>query len=152
MDQSNTDDRSQSDASFSIALHRELLDVYGESAFHYFLNIERERSIRSGRLAVLLRVDQRDRRGAPTRLSRSTSERLFLALAQSVRETDFIGWYENGRVAGAVLTEVAEGQQSDSLRHTLDRIRRRFETHFPVAVSSRLEIRVNTIGDERTSS
>ncbi len=41
-----------------------------------------------------------------------------LALAQSVRETDFIGWYEDQRVAGAVLTEVAEERQHDSIRRT----------------------------------
>ena len=73
-------------------------------------------------------------------------------MAQSVRETDFIGWYEDQRVAGAVLTDVAEGRQNDSIRRTLDRIRRRFETDFPVAVSSRLDIRVNTIRDERAWS
>jgi hypothetical protein len=151
MDQSTTDSV-RNGASFSIALDRELLHVYGEPAFHYFLDIERERSIRSARPCVLLRVDLKDRHGVPTRIPQATSERLFVALAQSVRETDFIGWYEEQRVAGAVLTEVTEERQHESIRRTLDRIRRRFETHFPVAVSSRLDIRVNTIRDERAWS
>ena len=152
MDQSTADSHLHNGASFSIALDRELLHVYGEPAFHYFLDIERERSIRSAHPCVLLRVDLKDRHGVPTHMPQATSERLFLAIAQSVRETDFIGWYEDQRVAGAVLTEVAEGRQNDSIRRTLDRIRHRFETDFPVAVSSRLDIRVNTIRDEKAWS
>lgn len=152
MDKASTDSRLRIAGSFPIALDRDVLHVYGEPAFHYFLNIERARSIRSARLCVLLRVDLKDGHGVPTQLSTATSERLFVALAQSVRETDFVGWYEDQRVAGAVLTEVAEDPQNDSIRRTLDRIRRRFETTIPVAMSSRLDIRVNTIRDERTWS
>ena len=152
MEQPTTDSRLPEGASFSIALDRELLHVYGEPAFHYFLDIERARSLRSARPCVLLRVDLKDRHGVPTTMPRVTSEQLFLALAQSVRETDFIGWYEDQRVAGAVLADVAEGRQDDCIRRTLDRIRRRFETHFPVTTSSRLDIRVNTIRDERAWS
>ena len=152
MDQAPTDTRLRDAGSFPIALDRDVLHVYGEPAFHYFLDIERARSIRSARPCVLLRIDLKDRQGVPTQMSRATGERLFLALAQSVRETDFVGWYEDQRVAGAVLTEVAEERQNDSIRRTLDRIRRRFETNFPVAMSSRLDIRVNTIRDERTWS
>jgi len=47
-----------------------------------------------------------------------------------------------------VLTEIAEKQPDESIRRTVDRMRRRFETLFPVTVSSRLDIRVNTIRDE----
>jgi hypothetical protein len=152
MDQSTTDTRLRNEGSFSLALDRELFHVYGEPAFHYFLDIERERSIRSSRPCVLLRVDLKDRQGVPTRMTRATGEQLFMALAQSMRDTDFIGWYEDQRVAGAVLTEVAEERQNEGIRRTLDRIRRRFETDFPVDVSSRLDIRVNTIRDERAWS
>ena len=56
MDQATTEHSFAQWASFSLALDRELLHVYGEPAFHYFLDIERERSIRSARPCVLLRV------------------------------------------------------------------------------------------------
>lgn len=149
MDQPITKALPRTGAAFSLELDRDLVHVYGEPAFHYFLDIERARFIRSARPCVLLRVDMKDRQGLPTRLSQTLSERLFLAIAQSLRETDFIGWYEDERVAGAVLTEIAEANHNEGIRRTVDRIRRRFETSFPVAVSSRLDIRVNTLRDER---
>jgi hypothetical protein len=149
MDQTIAKAPSRTGAAFSLELDRDLVHVYGEPAFHYFLDIERARFIRSARPCVLLRVDMKDRHGQPTLLSQTLSQRLFLAIAQSLRETDFIGWYEDERVAGAVLTEIAEANHDESIRRTVDRIRRRFETSFPVAVSSRLDIRVNTIRDER---
>ena len=135
-------------AAFSLELDRDLVHVYGEPAFHYFLDIERARFIRSARPCVLLRVDLKDQHGVPARLPQTLSERLFLGIAKSVRDTDFIGWYEDERVAGVVLTEIAEKQPDESIRRTVDRMRRRFETLFPVTVSSRLDIRVNTIRDE----
>ena len=149
MDQPISNAPVRTGAAFSLAVDSDLVHVYGEPAFHYFLDIERARFIRSARPCVLLRVDMKDRHGIPARLSQNLSERLFLAIAKSVRETDFIGWYEDQRVAGAVLTEIAEERQDESIRRTVDRIRRRFEAHLPVAVSSRLDIRVNTIRDER---
>jgi hypothetical protein len=152
MDQARPNARLRNEGTFSLPLDRDLLHVYGESAFHYFLDIERERSIRSSRECVLVRVDLKDRHGVPTRMSPATSDQLFLALAQSVRETDFIGWYEDQRVAGAVMTEVADERQTEGIRRTLERIRRRFETDFPVDVSSRLDIRVSAIRDERARS
>src|SRR5262245_58359239 len=88
MDKFTSDARLRIAGSFPIASDRDLLHVYGESAFHYFLDVERARSIRSARPCVLLRVDLKDGQGAPTQLSRATSERLFVALAHSVRDTD----------------------------------------------------------------
>ena len=118
MDQTITKAPLRTGAAFSLALDRDLVHVYGEPAFHYFLDIERERSIRSSRTCVLLRVDLKDRQGSPTHMTQTTSEQLFTALAQSVRETDFIGWYEDQRVAAALLTEVAEERQNEGIRRT----------------------------------
>jgi hypothetical protein len=149
MDRSITDVPLRMAAAFSLTSDRDVVHVYGETAFHYFLDIERARFIRSARPCVLLRVDMKDQHGIPARLSQTLSERLFLAIAKSVRETDFIGWYEDERVAAAVLTELAEERHDESIRRTVDRLRRRLEAHLPVAVSSRLDIRANTIRDER---
>ena len=134
------------------ALNQQLLRSHSEAAFHYFLDIECARAVRSTRRSVLLRVDLKDADGASCWMSDATSERLCLALAESLRETDFIGWYEDQRVAGAVLTEVTEEHQNDSVRRAVNRLRRCFDTHFPVAMSSRLDIRVTMIQDERTWS
>jgi hypothetical protein len=149
---SDTSTSSRDRTALAFAVNRDRLQVYGESAFRYFMDIERERSVRSERPCVLVRVDLKDSNGASAAIPETTSERLFLALNQSVRETDFLGWYEEKRVAGAVLTEIAEEQQAEGVRRAVERIRRTFEDTFPVEVSSRLDIRVTTVRDERAWS
>jgi hypothetical protein len=132
----------------AVALNPDRLYVYGEPAFHYFLNIERERSCRSDRPCVLVRLDLKSRGGRPKRIPQSISERLFVALAQSVRETDFLGWYRDRQVAGVVLTELGGESQGDGIRRVIERIRRTVDSQLAVEVSSRLDIRVTAVRDE----
>jgi hypothetical protein len=147
-----TDTPLRNRAAFRLAVNRDRLHIYGESAFHYFMDIERERSVRSDGPCVLVRVDLKDSNGAAAAISQATSDRLFLAIAESVRETDFLGWYEEPRVVGAVLTEIAREHHAEGVRRAVERIRRAFEDNFPVEVSSRLDIRVSSVRDERAWS
>jgi hypothetical protein len=149
MSEANTGTSLRNRPAFAMVMNRDRLHVYGEPTFHYFLNIERERSVRSDRPYVLLQVDLKDRSGAPTVIPQATSDRLFIALSESVRETDFLGWYEDQRVVGAVLTEVDGERQAERIRRAVDRVRRTVESHLPVEVSSCLDIRVSAVRDER---
>jgi hypothetical protein len=91
--------------------------AYNEEAFRYFLEIERNRSESQARPFLLLLVDlKKDRR----RIDDATATKLFSALWLCVRETDFIGWYRDRRVVGAVLTQrgdVQEAVVSGQVRH-----------------------------------
>jgi hypothetical protein len=130
-------------ARFGLALDDERVQAYSERAFQYFLGSERQRCVRSGGQCLLVLVELKGRDGAAGRIPPTVAEKLFGALWQSVRETDFFGWYREQRVAGAVLTEVAGNAQGEALRRVIDRIRCAFEDQLPVDISSRLDIRVS---------
>jgi len=81
--------------------------AYNEAAFHYFLALEQKRSEHAGRVFALLLVDRQEG-GATVGFEADAASRLFAAFRQCVRDTDFVGWYEEGLVIGAVLTHQAE--------------------------------------------
>jgi hypothetical protein len=81
--------------------------AYNEAAFSHFLAIERRRAERSRRSVLLVLVSAQSQAGRPATLSQAAASELFARLGASVREVDFVGWYREGRVAAAVLTQQA---------------------------------------------
>jgi hypothetical protein len=81
--------------------------AYNEAAFSHFLAIERRRAERSRRSLLLVLVSAPSQAGRPAVLSQMAASELFARLGASVREVDFVGWYREGRVAAAVLTQQA---------------------------------------------
>ena len=81
---------------------------YNEEAFRYLLAVERERFDRSGRSFLLLLMAPAPQPGVGARIARPAARKLFAGLRSCLRETDFIGWYHEERVAGAVLTDLGE--------------------------------------------
>ncbi len=79
--------------------------AYNEAAFSHFLRIERRRAERSSRSIVLVLVSLRSGPGRSAMLNADSAAALFSALGAAVREVDFVGWYREGRVAAAVLTQ-----------------------------------------------
>jgi hypothetical protein len=69
--------------------------VYGEPAFEYLVDVERRRaeSTQHPFLLMLIECDDPD------------AGRLFPIVSACVRETDFVGWYRQGAVVGAALTQ-----------------------------------------------
>jgi hypothetical protein len=130
------------------ALKRKGLEVYGEQAFRYFVEIERERASRAGRPCLVVLVELKTAGGGVEPMSASTAEGLFEALGQTVRETDFLGWYREGLVAGAALTELSDSNQRTAFKPVLDRIRRAADERLPVPIVSRLDVRVADATDE----
>lgn len=80
--------------------------MFNEREFLQLLVLERKRSERSGRpfLLMLLNGNGIFVPDGSERLR----ERFSTALLAAIRETDFIGWYEDGSVIGVVFTELAE--------------------------------------------
>ena len=70
--------------------------VYDEDTFRHFLALDKNRTERSGRPFLLLLVDVGKLSG-----SRDGFEAFFEALRRSLRETDYVGWYQASQVAGA---------------------------------------------------
>ena len=110
--------------------------TYNEAAFRYFLALERKRSGSSGRPFLLLLVDLKEQPVV------SVAPKLFSTLWLCLRETDFIGWYREERVAGAVLTELGDGPRTEVPRLVGQRVRRVLCESLPSDVARQLRVRV----------
>jgi exopolysaccharide biosynthesis polyprenyl glycosylphosphotransferase len=75
-----------------------------EEAFHAMLAFERRRAERSRKPFVLMLLD-----GAPILKNGSTvgfSERLASVVTDATRETDLVGWYQDGTILAVIFTEI----------------------------------------------
>jgi hypothetical protein len=119
--------------------------AYSQEAFHYFLQVERKRSERSGRPFLLLIAGLRRTPGsggkAAAALESALAADVFSALSLSVRETDFIGWYREPRLAGAVLTQRPEGPHANVSGRARERIVRSMAERLPGSTADRLHVR-----------
>ena len=116
--------------------------AYNEEAFRYFLAIERQRSEISSRPFLLLLVDLKKQPRMKERIQPVLAGKLFSALWLSLRETDFIGWYHEERVAGAVLTQRSEIGGADMSGQVRERVTRVMSEQLPKAIADRLQVRV----------
>ena len=107
---------------FSVELEGRPTHVYNERAFLHFLSIELRRSERTGRPFALLLLDWNAQKGLSTTMNSELAARLFSGLSLCLRETDFVGWYQEGTVAAAVLTSLGDTSVVD----ITNQIRRRF--------------------------
>lgn len=115
--------------------------AYNEEAFRYFLDVERRRAEVSNRPFVLLLVDLTKQMAAP-QMGAADARKLLSALAECVRETDFTGWYREGSVAGAVLTQHSDTADADLQEAVRVRIERLLAAHLPIQLASALRVRV----------
>ena len=119
------------------------VQAYNQEAFRYFLDIERRRSQVSARPFLLLLVGLRRAAGEPEwRRRPMLADKLFSALWLCVRETDFIGWYRQDRLAGAVLTQCGDTTGTNSPRQARDRVIRAMAERLPKDMVDRLHVRV----------
>jgi hypothetical protein len=119
--------------------------AYNEEAFRYFLEIERKRSEVSRRPFLLLLVDLKKGRGAGSRMSSQVADRLFSQLALCLRDTDFVGWYRDGRVAGAVLTQRQDMAEARVSKKVANRVKEALRRQFDAEMSDLLQVRVYQI-------
>jgi hypothetical protein len=129
-------------SSHGLAQEGRLGQAYNEQAFQYFLEIERKRAQRSGRPFLLLLADLKNQSGKSTLVGRPLASQLFAALWLCLRDTDFVGWYRENRVAGAVLTQRAELRDVDVSQQILTRITRVLIEQLPRDVAARLQVRI----------
>lgn len=116
--------------------------ILDEETFRYLLGIEQTRAERSRRPFVVLLVDVTEAPAESVRIDPAVAGPLFTALARSVRDTDVVGWYRGGRVAGAMLTELGEGSLADVARLVGERVTERLHGQLASAVLDRVRVRV----------
>jgi hypothetical protein len=115
--------------------------VYNEEAFRYFLQIERKRASRSNSRFLLLLVDLKGDERQSAGFDTATSVKLFASMLPCLRETDFIGWYRQGRVASAVLTQVGEAPGIEVSNLVACRLREALGQSLPRHIWRRLQVR-----------
>src|ERR1700681_2921141 len=109
--------------SYGVSLEGRFGHAYNEDAFRYFLEIERKRAARAHRPVMLLLLDLREPPPTGAGIDLMMAATLFSGLWRCLRDTDVVGWYREGRVAGAVLTQVEDGPRSEVTRVTRERVR-----------------------------
>jgi hypothetical protein len=130
------------DRSFGPATEDPTGRTYNQEMFRYFLQLERKRSGRSGRPFLLLLVELRNPSETDARFEPTVAGKVFDVLWQSLRETDFIGWYRAGRIAGAVLTQPMEMAGPDISRTNSERLGEALREKLTHQGASRLQVRV----------
>lgn len=95
-------------ASSGIAIEHRSGQAYSEEVFRYLLDVELKRAVRSQRTFLLMTIEARGRFDKRVRVDSALASRLFSRLWLALRESDFVGWYREGLVVGALLTRPAE--------------------------------------------
>lgn len=122
---------------------------YDEDAFLYFLDIERARAGRSNHALRLLFATLEPVPGRPVPIPPASATRLFEGLRLSLRETDVMGWYRQGRVAGAVLSARADAPGPRMSGLIEQRVGDGLRQRLPVKVARGLRVRVIQLGPRR---
>ena len=116
--------------------------AYDEEAFRYLLEVERKRVARSQGSFLLLLVKLKNTGGLNGQINQVVAARIFTGLWLSLREADFVGWFRDERVAGAVLTQDAEPPVADVSRRIGERVIETLTAHLPWDLACRLHVRV----------
>jgi hypothetical protein len=120
--------------------------AYNEAAFHHFLAVERSRARRAQRFVYLVLAAIRYSLGQHATLTDTTAAALLRGLSASVREVDFVGWYEEGRVAAAVLAQGVNASDNTATVVIADRVRAELRKRLSASESNDLRIRVVRLG------
>lgn len=129
---------------YEIAPDDRICDAYNERGFHYFLAVEQKRAVPSLGTCLLLLVKLEG--ASEQALTAPLAERLFSTLTRCLRETDFTGWYQEGYVAGAVLTQL--GPAGDATDAITARVEKALGETFSPAIASRFELTVCPLTDD----
>lgn len=115
---------------------------YAPDVFRHFLAVERKRAEQSKR-PVLVALVSMDSEVEPNRMSPLVGARVLAGLAQTVREVDFIGWYRQDYVAGAVLVQGTA--PADVAVAVEQRVRRAVCGHLPAGVRDSVRVTVRRL-------
>ena len=124
----------------------QICQAYNEAAFRHFLAVDRSRAQRSQRCLYLVLVAIRESPGRRVKLTDTTSAALFAGLGASVREVDFVGWYQEGRVAAAALAPGVNTSDGGAAPSIADRVLAALKKRLSVAESKNLRVRVVRLG------
>jgi hypothetical protein len=117
-------------------------EIYNEVTFRHFLALERKRAEQAGRPLLLMLVSFSHLPQARGRMAPTLAARVFSGLGACVREVDFIGWYRDGQVAGAVLAQGDELPRIELPRLIAERVTDALQRRIPRRLAGGLHVRV----------
>lgn len=115
--------------------------AYNEAAFRHFLALERKRAERSARSFLLVLVAVLGEQGKTMGIPPRVAARLFSGLENCVREVDFVGWYREATVMGAVLTQGPGMAHPETSSRVVERMTTGLRKCIPVSMAERLQVR-----------
>lgn len=120
--------------------------VLSEPAFIRMIAIERKRTERSSEPFLLMLVETSGRRGHQT--SEAILMQIASVLASKSRETDVVGWYEEGRVLGVMFTGLPAEAKDSLLSPILTRVKSAIENAQIDAPSNEVTISFHFFPDD----
>jgi hypothetical protein len=124
--------------------------VCNEQAFQYLLDIERRRAESTQRPFLLMLIEWDEPNGGQVPTGALGPERLFPIVCKSVRETDFVGWYRQGAVVGATLTQDGRRGTNQAGSVVRERVVKALSGALPSQLVSQLGVRLfEVLGDDQ---
>jgi lipopolysaccharide/colanic/teichoic acid biosynthesis glycosyltransferase len=117
----------RSDNSALVELSPELMmaaeaEVLTQHSFRRRIVVERKRSERSKEGVLLVLIDAGKRADNGTKGSMRVSDQIIAAMLPTLRDTDVIGWYEEGSIVGMILTEIDPTLRNAAISSILQRV------------------------------
>jgi hypothetical protein len=125
--------------------------VYNEAAFRQFLAADWARAERLRRCVFLILVSMRHESPRRTTLPRAAAASVFLGLNASVRDVDFVGWFRQGRVPGALLVQGPDRFDVSEVPEIGASVRLAIEQRLPSRFTGALRVRVRRLGTSSPS-
>jgi hypothetical protein len=116
--------------------------AYNQEVFRYLLESESKRSERSGHFCQILLMYSTDAQGRIVLMDSHVAKAVIAASSRSLRETDYVGWYRDGHIVGAVLTVLVQETMAQVSTHLQPRLMEIIRGELGVEETSRLQIRV----------
>jgi hypothetical protein len=116
--------------------------AYNQEAFRYLLESESKRSERSGYFCQILLMYSTDAQGRIVLMDSHVAKTVIAASSRSLRETDYVGWYRDGHILGAVLTVLVQETMAQVSTHLQPRLVEILRAELGFKETNRLQIRV----------
>lgn len=115
---------------------------YNQIVFRYLLESESKRSERSGHFCQILLMYSTDAQGRIVLMDSHVAKTVIAASSRSLRETDYVGWYRDGHIVGAVLTVLVQETMAQVSTHLQPRLVEILRAELGFKETNRLQIRV----------
>jgi hypothetical protein len=112
-----------------------------QQAFHHIISLEQRRAERSKKSFLLLLVD-----AGPHPFG--LGKKILAALMPMTRETDIIGWYKEGTVAGVVFTEIADEDVTTTTTAVMNRVSKTLKNHLSPQQFSNINLSFHLFPEE----